>query len=414
MVEQTKRKIWQQPWGYSESIAIVAGVALIGLILQISIGSFDFFLLTNPANYIAGLVLFLLSVILGLCWSRSGFARWISSGAMSVTLIMAILLLTIIMGLTPQVAAGADSRMLLGFDAMTCNWSFVLLYGLLLLSLGVTITVRTQRFRLRRDIPFMLQHVGLYLFLMASGLGYADMERYIMYVEEGETQWRVYNAEGEVQELPIAITLHDFDMEVYPPRLVVVDRATGEAQPADKPQYYQIDPDLTHATIAGWQIEQREYIHEAVRGADSTYRAVPMAGATPAIHITASREGEQHEGWVCGGNRLQPYMALTLSDEYSVVMTPADPRRYLSDVEVFTQAGDAVEARIEVNKPLRVGDWTIYQYGYDNASGDLSSYSSFELVYDPWLTPVYAAIVLIMLGMISMIVTGRKRAKRSL
>ncbi len=410
MTEQSGRKFWQTPWGYGESIAVVVGVFLVGVLLQLTLGSFDFFILANPINLFVGLALLLLSITFGLMAHRQRFAQWLSSVELSVSLIVGVLAMTIIMGLTPQVAAFEEPCMALGFDAMTSNWSFVLLYGLVLLSLGSTIFARLRRFRIGRDVPFVLQHIGLWLFMAASGLGYADMERYVMYVSEGETQWRVYDEQGEVRELPIAICLHDFDMEVYPPRLVVVDRQSGEVQPAAKPQYYQIDADCPSGEIAGWRITPHTYIHQAVRGADSTYRHVPMAGATPAIHITASRvEGESISGWICGGNALQGYMSLPLDDRYSIVMTPADPRRYLSDVEVYTQSGSAVEARIEVNKPLWIENWMIYQYGYDNTAGDLSSYSSFELVYDPWLEEVYAGVILLMIGMVTMIFRKRTR-----
>ncbi|MFR9551809.1 MAG: hypothetical protein SNG90_05600, partial [Rikenellaceae bacterium] len=55
----------------------------------------------------------------------------------------------------------------------------------------------------------------------------------------------------------------------------------------------------------------------------------------------------------------------------------------------------------------------IYQYGYDNNAGSLSRYSSFELVYDAWLPLVYAGVLFMMLGMLCMVVQGRKRIKRS-
>ncbi len=407
----TKRRVWQSPWGYPESIAIVVGLLLIGLVLQIACGSFNFFLLANPVNFITGLVLFVLSVILGFNTHKSSFARWIAGVPMSVTLILSILFLTIIMGLTPQVAEGSQSNMLLGFDSMTSNWSFVIIYSITLLSLGAIVIRKLRNLRVK-DAPFMLQHFGLWLFLAASGLGYADMERYIMYVEEGETQWRVYDTDGSVKELPIAIKLNDFDMEVYPPKLAVIERSTGAVQPENKPEYFQIDPHIESGKIADWEIEVEEYIHEAVRGADSTYRNVPMPGATPAIKIRASREGEEHQGWVCGGNQLQFYMALIIDERFSIVMTPAEPRKYSSDIEVYTQDGDAEAAVIEVNKPLQVGSWKIYQYGYDNNAGSLSRYSSFELVYDAWLPLVYAGVLFMILGMLCMVVQGRKRIKR--
>ncbi len=233
------------------------------------------------------------------------------------------------------------------------------------------------------------------------------MERYIMYVEEGETQWRVYDTDGEVKELPIAIKLNDFDMEHYPPRLAIIDKASGAVQPEGKPEYFQIDPDVDRGEIAGVSIGVKEYIHKAVRSADSTYRHVPMPGATPAVKISAINSGERFEGWICGGNQLQNRMTMSLDERYSIVMTPAEPRKFVSDVEVYSKKYEAVAAEIEVNHPLQVGSWMIYQYGYDNAAGALSSYSSFELVYDPWLSTVYVGILFMMLGSLWMAIKGR-------
>ncbi len=411
MSNNINRRVWQGRWGYAESIAIVVGIVVIGLALQLAIGSFDFYTLAHPVNYTVGLLIFHFSLLIGYMAPKRAVARYLSSIEFSVSLIGAILFMTIIMGLTPQIAEGEQTAVPFGFDAMTRNWSFVLLYGMTLLSLGGLIVRRILRIKMR-DIPFMLLHIGLYFTLFASGFGYADMERYVMYVTEGETQWRVYDSSGEVKELPIAITLNDFDMDVYPPRLVVVDRDSGEVQPLESPEYYQIDQDLASSKIAGWHIEPQEYIHKAVRGADSTYREVPMPGSTPAIKIAAWRDSVKVEGWVCGGNQAQSYMSLPLTEQHSIVMTPAEPREYRSDVEVYTQDGSSKQSIIKVNHPLSIDNWTIYQYGYDNAAGSLSSYSSFELVYDRWLKPVYVGIILMMLGSLSMILRGRNRKSK--
>ncbi len=411
MSEDTKRNIWQSPWGYAESVAIVAGVVLIGLTLQLVIGPFDFFLLTNPVNIITGLVILLASALLSIFAPKSNFVRWISGVPMSVSLIGALLFLSLIMGLTPQVAEGAEPNLRLGFDSMTRAWSMVLIYLLTLFSLGTLIFRRFRGLKIA-TLSSMLNHIGLYLVLFAAGLGYADMERYVMYVSEGETQWRVYDSQKSVKELPIAIKLNDFDMDHYPPKLVVIDRSTGEVQPAHEPQYFQIDPDVAVGELNGYRVEVVEYIHKAVRGSDSTYREVPMPGAMPAVEVRVTDgAGLSLQGWVCAGNIAQAYMTLPLSDSYSVVMTQAEPRRFVSHVEVFTESGENMEAEIVVNSPLRVGHWMIYQYGYDDAMGSLSTYSSFELVYDPWLKPIYFGVVLMMLGAVLMIIKGRRRSR---
>ena len=45
----------------------------------------------------------------------------------------------------------------------------------------------------------------------------------------------------KVEELPIAIQLNEFTIEEYIPKLAVINKKTGEVQPSNKPQYYQID-----------------------------------------------------------------------------------------------------------------------------------------------------------------------------
>ncbi len=326
-----KRVIWQAPWGYPESFAIVGGLVVIGVILQFIIGSFDFYLLSSPVNY--GVLITLLHICIGLGFltRKSSLARWLSGVPISVALVSAMLVMSIIMGLTPQ---SQHPHTTLGFDTMTSNWSFVLVYTLLIISLGVLITRRLLNFRLK-DIPFHLNHIGLWLLLTASGLGYADMQRYIMYVNEGETEWRVYDSKNNIEELPIAITLNDFSMEFYPSRRVIIERESGKIQHGDSTDY-------------------------------------------------------------------------PLGERYAAVMTAPEPRSFSSDVEVYTKDGDAIKTSIEVNNPLRIGSWTIYQYGYDNAAGNRSKYSSFELVYDSWIIPVYIGIILMMLGSVSMIWSGRK------
>jgi cytochrome c biogenesis factor len=53
-------------------------------------------------------------------------------------------------------------------------------------------------------------------------------------------------------------------------------------------------------------------------------------------------------------------------------------------------------------------------YHYDNAAGRLSSYSSMELVYDPWIVPVYIGFIMIALGAVVMIVRGHSPNRKTL
>ena len=420
---ENKRKMWQFPWRYRESIAFAGGIVFIGLVLQLTTGNFNFFLLQSPVNLILGGITILFLVLFSFA-RKSPFYQWFSGVPFSVTIICTLLVLSLIMGLTPQVTKlsphDTDVFTLLGFRQLTSSWPFILVYFLTLLSLATLITRRLIAFR-KQDYAFYFNHIGLWVLLFAAGLGSADIKRYVMHVREGEAEWRVYSENKDVLELPIAIQLNDFDMEEYPPKLTIIDRETGEPQPPSKPDYFQIDEKRPTGSLNGWDLELKEYIHQAIRNSDSTYQEVPMPGSSPAakIKVKNRQTGNTLEGWVCGGNMAQLYMTLPLDSQYCIVMTQPEPKRFLSDIKVFLKKDDEgknvedIETILEVNKPLRIGSWTIYQYGYDNQAGRMSTYSSLELVYDPWLYPAYMGIILLAIGSVCLLWSGnRKNGKK--
>ena len=79
------------------------------------------------------------------------------------------------------------------------------------------------------------------------------------------------------------------------------------------------------------------------------------------------------------------------------------PRRFASDISVYTDDGKTLRGTVEVNKPLKVNGWWIYQYDYDHTMGSKSPYSVFLLVKDPWLPAVYIGIILMLAGALSLI-----------
>ena len=409
------RKIWQYPWRYRESIALVSGIIVVGLLLQITVGAFNFSLLKYPVNIVSGFLIALFLFVFSF-WRKRYLYKWFSGVPLSVTLIAALLVLGIIMGLTPPKAAlphtnenPASVPPALGFDSMTSSWPFVLIYFLTILSLGALIVRRIVGFRIK-DYAFYLNHTGLWLILFAAGLGAADRERYVMRVNEGEVEWRGVDAGNEVKELPVAIELNDFQMEVYPPHLAVIDRKTGAVQPEGKPDFFATNSQRPDGKLAGWDIHLERYIHEAVRNSDSTYHEIYMPGSSPAAKITAKNRntGEERSGWVCPGNLSQLYMTLNLDTSYCVAMMRPEPKRFVSDILVYRKDKYVEHALLEVNKPYRAGAWMIYQYSYDEAAGKMSNYSVLELVYDPWLYPVYTGIFLLAAGSVCLLWRGKK------
>lgn len=413
---EERQKIWQQPWQYAESIAFVLGLMAAGFALQLVLGAFNFPAVSSPVNlYIAGAILIFPPVFS--IWRKTAFYQWFSGVPFSVSLTGGLLVLGIVMGLTPQMEyLDPHDKSLItraGFRQMTSSHAFVIIYFTTLLSLWTLIVRRLFTFRIK-DYAFFLNHIGLWLLLFAAGLGAADLKRFVMHVNEGETQWQVYNRNGAPLELPIAIQLNDFYMEEYPPKLVIIDHRTGDALPKDKPQYFQIDEANPSGKLMDWNIHVKKYIHHAVRSNDSNnlYREAHISAATPAVLLEAvnRKTNRTVSGWVCGGNLSQPHAYQQLDNDRLLVATRAEPKKFVSDIDVYTPDGLSVHALLEVNKPLKIGNWMIYQYGYDNQAGKASTYSSFELVYDPWKWLVYTGIVLLAAGAICLILKKTKTA----
>lgn len=405
-----KKALWAAPFGWQESFLIVLGLFGIGTLLQYVTGTFNFLLIHNPVNYIVFAALCILCFILSRI--KNTFTNWLTSIPLSLALMAAMLFCTLLMGLIPQLAPSVHGHSIidrLGFSAITRCWQFVLLYFLLLLCLG-TLSFKRIRIWNKKNIFFFINHAGLFLALLGAGLGAGDMQRFVMYVDEHQTEWCVYNEKQEAVELPLAIELHDFSMEFYPPKLALINRKTGEPLPLEKPQFFQLDPKTVHGQLCGYQLEVLTYYHHAVWAGNNEYKEYDMIGSSPAakIKVTDAKTGESKTGWVTTGNMQQFVSALSLNEEHALVMTKADPKRFLSDITVMTKDGQKIRTTLEVNSPLRVGSWVIYQYGYDEDLGTLSTYSSFELVYDPWIYVVYCGLIMLCVGSVFLIWLGRK------
>ena len=400
-------------WHFKESLVFVSFIVALGFLLQLIFGEFDISFLRAPLNIIVGAVM-ILSLIASSLFRTSWFYRWLSGVPLSVTLIIAIGLLAIFMGLIPQVQKidpnHQDIYSRIGLRSVTTSWYFVSIYFFLLLSLGATIIKRIYIFSLK-NYAFYFNHIGLWVLLFATGMGAADRERYMMYAFEGKEESKAYNSEGEQVNLPITIALNDFDMEEYPPKLVVVDNKSLVMQPENAPSFYQIDYNNNTGRLLDWKIEIQEYIHRATEEENGSFKETKMSMANPAVKVKAVNlhTGEAREGWVSFGNKMQTFTALRLNDDYSIVMTGSEPKRFVSDLSVSVSGKEGKHVVLEVNKPFRTGNWMIYQYGYDNKAGKLSAYSILEIVYDPWIYGVYIGIVLLAAGSVCLLWGGRKR-----
>ena len=290
--------MWTKPYGMKEGFLIGGGLIVAGLMLELSVGPVVWDAFRWPVNGIvlAGFLL-IIAIIFLLRKKVYGF-QFIGTYKAAIPALVYAVVLTIIMGLTRQTVNGTWINNMLTF------WPFVLIYVYIALILGLIIIRRTLNFQWKRDVPFLLNHLGLFLAMTTATLGNADMQRLKMITVKGEPEWRALDQQGAIKEMPLAIELKEFIMEVY--------------------------------------------------------------------------------------------------DDGS-------PKRFASDVQILTQSRKNIQATIEVNKPIEVDGWKIYQYGYDTSMGVMSNTSILELVSDPWLPLVYTGIYMMLGGALCMFIFGGRR-----
>ena len=300
---------------------------------------------------------------------------------------------------------------------MLSQWAFVWVYLWLSVIVAQATIHRLVHFRWR-DVPFLLNHTGLLVVLLCATLGNADMRRLKMTVHLSSPEWRATDNNGKVYSLPIAMQLKRFTIEEYPPKLMLVDAKTGSPIPKEKPATLLLDSVFRSGSLMGWHIRLNQRLDEAapLMTRDTTnYLPWHSSGAVCAVNITAtSPDGRlKKTGWTTCGSYHFPYQVLSLDGKVCIAMPEREPQRYVSTVEVMTKAGLHAVERIEVNRPLSIEGWKIYQLSYDTQMGRWSETSVLELVSDPWLPFVYAGLGMMMLGAVCMFLSLQRRKSSS-
>ena len=124
--------------------------------------------------------------------------------------------------------------------------------------------------------------------------------------------------------------------------------------------------------------------------------------------ITITGESEWRALDQQGRVREMP-LAIELKKFIMEAYDDGSPKRFASEIQVLTKTGKKIETTVDVNKPVEVDGWKIYQYGYDTSMGAMSKMSILELVSDPWLPCVYLGIYMMLAGGVLMFVSGVRR-----
>lgn len=440
--------MWNKPYTLKEGTAIVAGLLVTGGLLQVTLGPLEWGLFAWPANFITLILFVLLLIVAFLLRKRSYFCLFMSTMQAAIPAIAAAAILTLIMGVTKQVAEGKRPMDPLGLTKMLSFWPFILVYVWMTAIVGEVTINQIVRFSWRR-FPTLVSHVGLFLILTCGTLGSADMLRVKMYCETGQPEWRGLDAFNNVHQLPVAIQLEKFTIDEYPPKLMLIDK-TGRPLPQDKPENLLVDNGMKSGQLLDCKIDILKRIDNAVpvmlskmigkmpegmmgnirmdslgqaRNKDG-YIASDASGSACALLVRVTRgvnangssdtnliKGQKQvvTGWITSGSYLFPYQALRLKNGRMLAMPNREPRRFASLVNIYTQSGQNIQTEIEVNKPFTIEGWKIYQLSYNEQMGKWSNLSVFELVTDPWLPVVYIGIFMLLIGAVGMFLTASRK-----
>ena len=403
-------------WKMKEGFVTGAGLILVGLALQYSVGPLDWSAFAFPINAIC-LVLYLafLALIYALRHRVRLFSFFFTTEAAVPTLVYAALL-TVAMGLTRQVAPHERAIDPIGLTRMLSFWPFVLIYGRLTGIVGLIAIRQILHFRLR-ELPSLLSHLGVFIAIVAATLGSADMERVKLTASMDMPEWRATHEQGFL-ELPLAIQLEKFTIDEYPPKLLIINSKTGKSIPAKNPEIVLVDKHFREGKLLKWRIRVRQNLPLAAPVVTSDtvkYVGWGSSGAVTALLVEAQpmegnrAVGKPLVGWVTCGSYLFPFQELKLTKDLSLVMARREPERYASRIHVYTRSQKNIVATVEVNKPVSVDGWRIYQLSYDESMGRWSETSTFELVKDPWLPAVYLGIFLLLAGAVLTFIFSQKR-----
>lgn len=310
------------------------------------------------------------------------------------------------MGFVPQHDAQA-MWLDLGFEHILTSWQYVFAEAYFMLTLGVVIVRRAVPFRVKNS-GFLLNHFGLWLVIVGMTLGNGDKEKVGMRLVEKQTEWRGITPQGQLVEMPLAITLHSFHIDDYNPSIGFIDNATQELIIEQKHEQQFLIDSGAQVVKQGWKIRVVNYLPDASLF-EKRFVRFASKGSVPAAYIEAvNAQGERSEGWISCGNYLSPTVSLRLDRRVSLVMLPPRPKCYRSKLHIDSKYGESMDTVLEVNRPVQIVGWKLYQTGFDDKKGKWSDVSIIEAVRDPWLPVIYVGMALLIAGAAVMFWKGRK------
>lgn len=377
--------------------AVTVLAVLAGFTIQYALGGEGLPMLFWPLNALFILVLAALLFLLGTAFRQNAFVSWLGGIPLGLSLIFALVFLSLIGGFVQQGVASGDAVLdRLGMNRIFSGWPFLFVVLLFLCNLGLSVVWKTIPFRIS-NLQFMLFHGGFWIALACGLAGASDLQRLIIPVYEGRASSQGFiPQENRMVQLPFSVYLDDFSIEEYTPRIVLYDPENDRVLTGKAEGTAEVGKGF-RSEWPGFSVTVLDYLPNALPGPDGTPRQADEKHGIPYARVRIAA-GEIHsDHWLnTGSPSIKP--GVVQIERYFLVMFPGTPRVFRSGVVLKGSGGSSTAAELEVNKPVSFEGWKLYQMGYDEKAGRWSELSLIEAVRDPWLPVVYFGFFMIMVG----------------
>lgn len=397
-----KKSLWVLPWKYPESFLIAFALFLASLGIEFITGT-KAPKVSCPANLILIVLLANLSLLLYLSSRKRAVFKWFYSVPASIAAIALFVVPSLLMALIPQ----KPTNSLFFLYNVTSSWTYTIGVVFFLIILG-TVTIKRITKLSKRNVGFFLNHFGLWLSIASAHLGAGDIQKLNMYLEEGKTTWYGFGNDNKTEELNFAIKLRDFSIEEYPAKIAFVESTTGELiKQNNKPLMIDPHEDLQF-NYKNFDLKIEKLLMSSAP-VMNRFEPVLGMGATQSLKIQKFYNEKVDTFWISSPSILYRQEMYQIDSNTTMLMTKPEAKRFLSEITIYEKNGAVYDSIIEVNKPIKIAGWKIYQTSYDESMGRWSTQSTLELVNDPWLLSVYLGFFLLIAGTFYLIWTGKRK-----
>lgn len=325
------------------------------------------------------------------------------------TLISALFLMTvevIVLGVFPQShLQKVVEPSLWGIHSVLFSWPWFISHVLLLLILGSHIA---KQIISKSFSPLFVLQLGAWIVLIGAQLGHTDIERCWVRIAEGNRADIAFDSERKAMDLGFSISLLDFHMDEYAPKIFLLTPSSEDNS------HKRVESQRSCFTgqsdsLGTYKITVSHYHPFAQKRGNNFLPSDSDTGVTVhAAFVTVEKEDRLYSGWISSGTaQIKPH-GLLLEDSAALFMDKPQAKSYTSTVIVKDTISLLDTFSIQVNKPVKVKGWKIYQRGYDKERGRQSRITILELIRDPWLPFVYIGIFILIIGALIFLFHGKR------